>query len=136
MSVASLTVDRRLIDLNALLNHLIRENCIAFLLSELVKLFFITMLQVKHVVEAGVCHPGPADDFLPVLETSTVRKRRVREVVVHVLQEFLGRQISEDKHSMEATKSEDEDTEKHCDKSSNKADPVGFEDAHENLTSV
>jgi len=52
-----------------------------------------------------------------------------------VFQEFLGRQASEDQHSVEATKCEDKDTEQHCDKGAGETDPVGFEYSQEDLSS-
>ena len=78
---------------------------------------------------------GAANDFLPVGKPSAVGEGRLWEVVVHVFQEFLGRQASEDQHGVEATKCEDKDTEQYCDKGAGETDPVGFEYSQEDLSS-
>lgn len=60
-----------LIDRNALLDHLTRQDCISFLCPKLIEFFLFAMLQVEHVVEASCCDSRTADHFGPVAEART-----------------------------------------------------------------
>lgn len=67
---------RRLINLIALFDHFLWQDFVTVGLSKLVKFLFISMLQVQQIVEAGVHDTGPADNFLPVGEASSVMEGR------------------------------------------------------------
>lgn len=82
--------------MNTLFNHLVGEDLITLLLSELIKFLLVTALQEQHIVEAGLGNTRPADDFLPVGKVSTVRKGRPWEVLIHLLAQLLRGQVLED----------------------------------------
>ena len=112
---ATIALVRRLVDLVALFQHLAWQDVLALLLPELVKLIRVLALQIEHVVESGVVHPGPAHDFDPVGQVASVRVGRDRVVLVDSLQLLLSRKRGLHQVRMETTEAKDEDGEENGD---------------------
>ena len=75
----------------------------------------------------------PADDTDPVANAPARREWRTRQIVIHVLQLFLGSQRLADEVRVEAAESEDKNTEQHRDKGAKHADPVLLENFPEDF---
>ena len=91
--------------------HLDGENLVAMLLPQLSKLFFFVALEDEHAADAGLDDAWAAGHPPPVLPAEPVGERRLRQVVVHVLEVLLRAQVPVDQHRVEAAQPEHEDAE-------------------------